>query len=623
VRRLRAPVLLALAVSAGAAAAEPAVPDPDPWLGTSGVSLVGVSDDGAVVVFRKQHEGIPQIFRTDAQGRAPTRVTLRAEPVDFAVLSPDGTKVVVGYDAGGDEDTGLHVVDVADGRERPLSVAPDVQHGSVVWSRLGDRVFFRSNRASRKDFHLHEARLADASVRTVLAREGSWNVHDVDREGRRLLVGHYRSNRDASLHLLDLRSGQTTEIDPPPAGKTFAAGEASFVAGRDEAVFLSDRDGRRRLAYVVGLSDLRVRPLVSERSEHDVDEAVPALEGNSVLLVENVDGYGRPSQVDGATGRRIPWGPDERAVVGGPRWDRRGNAYWTRAVATEPSSVVRLAASSRDAPTVLATPEMGSIPRSALPEPPRLVSYPTFDGRSIPAWLHRPRGTGSKRLPFLVHVHGGPEGQERPTFSPDRAYLLSLGYGVLAPNVRGSTGYGREYLDLDDYRKRLDAVKDVKAAAEWLVREGHADPGGIAVIGGSYGGYVVLACLTEFPETFAAGVDVVGIANFETFLERTAPYRRALREAEYGPLSDREFLRSISPIHKVDRIRAPLLIAHGENDPRVPVHEARQIEAALKAKGSTVESVYFPDEGHGWQKRENRRKYLMAAAAFLRRSLGR
>ena len=193
---------------------------------------------------------------------------------------------------------------------------------------------------------------------------------------------------------------------------------------------------------------------------------------------------------------------------------------------------------------------------------------------------------------------------------------------MLAPNVRGSTGRGRLFRDADDGAKRIDAVRDAKAAADWLVAKGWADPKRLGVMGGSYGGYMVMALLTEFPETFAAGAEAVGIVNLETFLEKTAPYRRALREAEYGSLAERALLRSLSPDPPVSTgSAAPLLVAHGENDPRVPVGEARQIEAELKRLGRPVETLIFPDEGHGFRKPANRRTHVESLARFFLRHL--
>ncbi len=239
----------------------------------------------------------------------------------------------------------------------------------------------------------------------------------------------------------------------------------------------------------------------------------------------------------------------------------------------------------------------------------------------IPAFLYMPPGRRDGPVPFVIEVHGGPEGQFRPYFNRHFQYLLLNGYGIFAPNVRGSTGYGRAYTDADNYAKRLDSVKDLAWGARYLVSSGRAAPGRIGVKGASYGGYMTLAALTEYPDLFAAGVDEVGIANFETFFGGTAAYRREYRASEYGPPSDSLFLRSISPIHKVDRIRAALLVVHGENDPRVPVGEARQIIRALKERGSPVDSLIFPDEGHGVSKLPNRLVLYRRMVEFFNRYL--
>jgi dipeptidyl aminopeptidase/acylaminoacyl peptidase len=253
--------------------------------------------------------------------------------------------------------------------------------------------------------------------------------------------------------------------------------------------------------------------------------------------------------------------------------------------------------------------------------PPELVHYESFDGTKIPAFLYLPSGARTGPIPFIVDVHGGPEGQFRPYFNRHFQYLLLNGYGVFAPNVRGSTGYGRAYTDADNYKKRLDSVKDLAWGAKYLISSGRAAAGKIGVKGASYGGYMTLAAMTEFPELFAAGIDEVGIANFETFFGGTAAYRRDLRASEYGPPSDSLFLRSISPIHKVDRIRGALLVVHGANDPRVPVGEARQIIRALRGRGSPVDSLIFPDEGHGVGKQPNRLVLYRKMVEFFDRYL--
>ncbi|MBF6589233.1 MAG: S9 family peptidase, partial [Ktedonobacterales bacterium] len=261
----------------------------------------------------------------------------------------------------------------------------------------------------------------------------------------------------------------------------------------------------------------------------------------------------------------------------------------------------------------------GALPRERFVAP-ELVHYPTFDGRQIPALLFTPRDLEARGLPVVVYVHGGPESQFRPSFNPVIQYLVNQGYAVLAPNVRGSTGYGYAYQSLDDVRLRMDSVNDLRHAARWLSDNGIGDPRRIAVMGGSYGGFMVLSALTTYPDIWAAGVDIVGIANFVTFLENTGPWRRKLREPEYGNLErDREFLEAISPINAVERISAPLFVVHGANDPRVPVGEAEQIVAALRTRGVPVEYLRFEDEGHGLQKRANRLVAYPQIARFLDR----
>ena len=257
------------------------------------------------------------------------------------------------------------------------------------------------------------------------------------------------------------------------------------------------------------------------------------------------------------------------------------------------------------------------IPRETFLEPD-LVHYETFDGREIPAYFTQPTEIPPEGSPVIVDIHGGPESQRRPSFSGLTQYFLSRGYAVFEPNVRGSSGYGKTYTHLDDVEKRMNSVRDIGAALDWLEARSDVDTGRIVAKGGSYGGFMVLASLIEFPERWAAGVDVVGIANFVTFLENTGSWRRELREAEYGSLAeDREFLEEISPINNADRIEAPLFVLHGANDPRVPVGEAEQIAEEAREQGVPVEKLIFDDEGHGISKLENQIEAYSAVVEFL------
>ncbi len=264
---------------------------------------------------------------------------------------------------------------------------------------------------------------------------------------------------------------------------------------------------------------------------------------------------------------------------------------------------------------------LGGIPRESFVEP-SLIHYPTFDERQIPAFLFLPRDRPAQGLPVVINVHGGPESQARPIFHPFNQYLVAQGYAVLTTNVRGSTGYGYAYMSLDDVRKRMDSVTDLQHAALWLRESGLADPARIVVFGASYGGFMVLSAITTYPDLWAAAVDIVGIANFVTFLENTHPWRRKLRASEYGSLeNDREFLEEISPMRHVANITAPLFVIHGANDPRVPVGEAEQIVSALRQRHVPVEYLRFEDEGHGLIKHANRLIAYPSIARFLEEHL--
>jgi len=254
---------------------------------------------------------------------------------------------------------------------------------------------------------------------------------------------------------------------------------------------------------------------------------------------------------------------------------------------------------------------------------PELHHFDSFDGLQISSWVYRPHNAPNEPLPVVVSIHGGPESQERPIFNAVQQFLINQGIAVVAPNIRGSMGYGKKYQHLDDVEKRMDSVADIKALVEYIIAAGIADPKRIAVMGGSYGGYMTLSCITTYPELWAAAVDTVGMSNLESFLENTSSYRRAHREAEYGSLAlHRDVLRRVSPIYKIDNISAPLMVIHGRNDPRVPISEAEQMVASLQKRGVEVPFLVYEDEGHGIVKLHNRLHCYAQVAAFLRKHLG-
>jgi dipeptidyl aminopeptidase/acylaminoacyl peptidase len=397
------------------------------------------------------------------------------------------------------------------------------------------------------------------------------------------------------------------------------------------------KDGMKRL-YLKDLKSVAVREPIPALAKFELDGAGTNEAREFLVVVANEDGYGVTYVYSLPDFKPLPMPATEKGVTF-PSNFRGSTLVWTRSNARSAGNAFATTFSKPGkgaaAPVTrqLTWTEDQGIDLASFPLP-ELVKYPAFDGTEIPAFIYFPPGhQKGTPIPFVINYHGGPESQSRPGFSATTQYLLSRGFGILFPNVRGSTGYGRAFHMMDDYKKRWDSVRDGVDAAEWLVRAGHAMPGRIATYGGSYGGFMAVACIVEDQERvdrgarkermFGACVDIVGVVNLKTFLEKTSGYRRKLREVEYGPLTDPDFLLSVSPIRRIDEIKVPMMIAHGLNDPRVPVGEAMQLAVALQKRGDDPELLYFPDEGHGFQKLENRILFGEQMVKFLSRTIGK
>jgi len=342
---------------------------------------------------------------------------------------------------------------------------------------------------------------------------------------------------------------------------------------------------------------------LDEGTVWEVEKISVSEDGKTMMWIVNEEGYGRLKLYDLAAGRELP-SPPLDGIIDYPAWDGANAVVFEYASPANPSDCWRWDFRTQKLEKWTTAVNAG-IDKAIFVEP-ELVRFKSFDDMEISAFMYLPKGAKKgDKIPFIVYAHGGPESQFRPYFIRNFQYFVLNGFGVMAVNPRGSSGYGKEFQDMDNYKNRHKSVSDYEYATRWLIAEGYAHPDKIGVTGGSYGGYMTLACLTANPDLYAAGCDQVGIANFYTFLMNTKPYRRALRESEYGPLTDSAFLMEISPITQVDKVKAPLLIIHGENDPRVPVGEARQMARAIARRGGIVDTLIFPDEGHGIAKRAN------------------
>jgi dipeptidyl aminopeptidase/acylaminoacyl peptidase len=574
-----------------------------------------------------------QLHRLPAAGGELVRLTdfddqvalARWAPDGSRRWAPDGSRVLLLKDEGGDERYQYHLLDPATGAVEPFLVEPGVMHLAPAFSPDGRLLAYACNRRNGTDFDVLVRDLRSGEERTVFAPGGWGQVESFSPDGRLLLVGRLTERpADNDLHLVDVESGEAVLATPHDDDAAF---EQPAWLPDSSGFLLSTNSGRD----VRGLA----RYDVAARSwayllEDDWDlSCVLSRDGSTLLVEANEDGWSRLELRDPATlelVRRVEL--PARGVVTSDRVpgtrpvlsDDGSTLFFQLTSPVEPGDVWRHDVASGE--SVRLTRSAGAPRGLAEPE---LHRFESFDGERVPVFLYRPRGgEGGEPAPVLVVIHGGPEAQYRPVWRGTELtqFFVSRGFAVAAPNVRGSTGYGRRWEHLDDVHRRLDSVRDLAALHAWLVEQGF-DGGRVALYGASYGGYMVLAGLAFHPELWAAGIDVVGISSLVTFLEHTSPWRRAFREREYGSLErDRDFLHEVSPLTHVDRIRAPLFVVHGRNDPRVPVSEAEQLHRALRERGIPTELLVYDDEGHGLRKLANKLDAYPRAAAWLERVLG-
>jgi dipeptidyl aminopeptidase/acylaminoacyl peptidase len=537
-------------------------------------------------------------------------------------------------DEGGAEFYQLFLLDPSRGEARRLTDG-ESRNSSALWSRDGRRLAFQSTRrngASNDVWMLEPARPEEARLLLEAPDGAWWAPADWSANGERLLIIHYVSANDSRIHLLDLASGEHRLIaggDAEPGNHTGV--RPHFDAGGDGFFSAADADGEfRRLVHT--RLDSGERRQVTSDIPWDVRLLALSDDRTRGAFVVNQGGIDSLYLLDPATLEHRPVEDLPIGLIGGLTFSPDGRRLAMNLnTAQTPSDVYSLELGAEPLGagglTRWTWSEVGGLDtdRFAAPE---LIHFPTFDGvagarREIPAFVYLPPGEGPH--PVIVTIHGGPEGQYRPRFSSRvQTWVDLLGAAVIAPNVRGSSGYGKSYLRLDNGMQREDSVKDIGALLDWIATRDDLDAQRVAVYGGSYGGYMVLASMVHYSDRLRAGVDIVGISNFVSFLENTQDYRRDLRRVEYGDerLPEmRAHLERISPNRNAAKITAPLFVAQGQNDPRVPVTESGQIVRDVRGAGHEVWYMNALNEGHGFRKKENRDLFEQLALLFLERHL--
>ncbi len=573
------------------------------------------SPDGARVALVSNLGGLPQVWTVPAAGGWPGQVTALDDPVGEVRWSPDGAWLAFSLAPGGGMNQQVYLVR-PDGRDlRRLSAGGRDNNWLGPWAHDGSALAVSSNREGAGAMDAYLVDVASGQWRRLAAGRNVVRVADLSPDGRWAAVDRQVSRGDNDLVLVPTGGGEEVLLTPhtPPA----TSQGARFLPGSGD-VLCASNVGRDRMALVAAAADGSGLRTLIEQPDAELETFALSQDGRWGALVWNAAGRSDLSLVDFAANPTPAAVATPGAVITEARFAPGG---WPLAIVTAgaaaPADLWMLDGPDAAWRQVTYSAHPG-VDLAALVRP-ELARFAAHDGLELTGWLYRAGGRG----PMVLSFHGGPEGQERPTLNPTYQALLALGISVFAPNVRGSGGFGKRFVNLDNGALRVDAIRDIGACLDFVVGEGIADPARVGIMGGSYGGYMTMAGLTEYPDRFAAGANLYGVVNFETFFRHTEPWMAAISRVEYGdPDTEVDMLRRLSPVHRLDRVRAPVLVLHGANDTNVPVVEAEQVVAGLRERGVAVEYILFPDEGHGFTRTANRIRAAGAVAGWFQRHLG-
>ena len=595
--------------------------DITPWVAAYGPQVVRLSPNGDLVAYRSTGNGYRQVYTIPVEG-GEASVRTEGTGVTFFEWTPDGRGLVYGQDTDGDEQEAFWHLDLETGELRKLLEA--VKGGFRSFGGIsgdGRTLYYTSTERNGLDYDLY--RLDMESGVSTLVSEGEYGqfVQAVSPDGSRIVVSTSVGEDSDNLYLVDGSTGERTAIsEPSPRANHTDAGVTFLDSG--DLVFASNEGGEyASVRYVFASKDDLSLP-EPRPADADTEQLNVCGVSETYVYALNRDGFSEmqirqyrdggfftiepPHLPDGVYQIDCHQGSDTVAVrVSSPR---------------TPGEIHVFEIGDEETRTLVSATIEGLDPDSiVMPESIRMAAS---DGVELQGLLYMPPGV--ENPPVLFDVHGGPTGQSRPTWEPETQYLLTQGIAVFHPNVRGSTGFGRTYVTLDDQRKRIDSVRDLIDMLESPELSSQVDSSRAAVRGGSYGGYMVNAVLAAYPEAFDAGMALFGVGDWVTALEVASPALKASDLIEYGNIEEpewREFYTEISPIAQADRIRVPVLYSHGERDPRIDIHETEVMVNALRENGVEAEFVRIPDEGHGWRKQRNREFYMPIEAAFLKRHL--
>lgn len=596
-------------------------------------AFAGWTKDSQSIYIKTRFGAIAQLHRVDFPGGARHQITFNSEPIGEVSTQPEGELLAFTRDQDGDEFDQVLVLNPKTGRSRLMSDG-EALNNRMIWDRAGQQLAYRSTRRNGRsnDIWVKSADADQPAIMVHKSTDGSlWKPIDFTRDGDYLLIQQFNSVIDSRIWVKKLPDGRMRLLagDANTPSSNIAAG----FDEEDKNVFFvtNQREGAAELARV----SLGAEPLikfVQSGANWDITLFVLSEDRERGAFISNENGISRlhlfdPEKLSHKAVRNIPVG-----LINGLAFSPDGKKLgMTLNSAQSPSDawVLELGRSALSYKSLQrwTFSEAGGLDTEEF-STPVAITYPSplgEDGKTltIPAFVYLPPGKGP--FPVIISIHGGPESQFRPAFNSEfQTWIDHLGVAVIAPNVRGSLGYGAGFIRLDDAEKREDAVRDIGSLLDWIALQPQLDKQRVAVIGTSYGGYMALASAVHYSDRLRAAIDLMGISDFVTFLEGTQDYRQQLRRGEYGDERDpemRAFLKSISPLHNADKIRIPLMVVQGSNDPIVPMSESEQLVEALRAEGQTVWYMNARNEGHGYSRKENRDLYQQAAIMFFQKYL--
>ena len=590
-------------------------------------SFRGFDSSGKQIYISTRFGNVSQLHLVKKPNGARNQITYFEEPIGSVSKQPYGDSVVFTMDAGGSENAQIFSLNPIDGSYRLLSDGSS-RNGGPLWDNSGTKIAYRSNRrnGASNDVWIMSAENPESAEILLTSPDGtSWGPIDWSKDNSKVLIQNYISITDSKIYIVDINTKEKKLISGKINEKSVNSA-LSFDKNSEGIFYVTDAHGEFNNLAHMNLLTNEVK-LISENINWDIDGFAISSDGHRAAFTVNENGFSTLYLLNTFTHEYKKVSSIPVGLVSGIQFNEDAsllglsiNTYkspsdsFTLELKKNPLNFGKLEKWTES--------EVGGLDTSSFVQP-KLISYKSFDGLDIPAFIYAK--DSSESLPVIIYIHVGPEGQSRPNFSSTfQLWIDKLGAAVITPNVRGSEGYGKTYLGLDNGFNRENSVKDIGALLNWIEKQPNLDSSRVAVYGGSYGGYMVLASAVFYSDRLKAAIDIVGISNFVTFLTNTQDYRRDLRRVEYGDERDpkmRAFLEDISPNNNVEKISVPMFVAQGENDPRVPVTESEQIVESLRSKDKTVWYMNALNEGHGYRKKENRDIYQQAVILFLEQHL--